>query len=416
MEKKFDTIISGGRVIDPANKIDGKLDVGIKDNKIAAIQNSLADKNSKVIDAKGKLVIPGMIDTHAHVFEHVSGRFGLNPDLVGVRSGVTTVIDQGGPSCMTFPGFRNFISNPAKTNVLAFISIYTVGGLEGHYYPYLYGPGGIDVKACAKAARANTDIVKGIKAHAEPGGISRWGLETLELAKEASREAGIPVYIHLGELWPTEGGIDVDMDARLPEIVALIEKGDILAHPFTRHPGGFVNKEGKLHPIVNEAIDKGVLIDIGHGSHFSFDMARAVLDANVLPTTVGADMHGYNTHVPAEAGTPDEHPDDEMHLFAGQAQFSMCHAMTELMALGVAMEDTIPMVSSKCAEMIGMAHELGTLGIGRTADISVLHDETGEWTLKDNSNVEVKTTRRLRPAFCFRQGEYFEADASILPV
>ena len=137
------------------------------------------------------------------------------------------------------------------------------------------------------------------------------------------------------------------MDARLPEIVALIEEGDILAHPFTRHPGGFVNKEGKLHPIVNEAIDKGVLIDIGHGSHFSFEMARAVLDANVLPTTVGADMHGYNTHVPAEAGTPDEHPDDEMHLFAGQARFSMCHAMTELMALGVAMEDTIPMVSSK---------------------------------------------------------------------
>ena len=350
MEKKFDTIISGGRVIDPANKVDGKLDVGIKDNKIAAIQNSLEDKNSEIIDAKGKLVIPGMIDTHAHVFEHVSGRFGLNPDLVGVRSGVTTVIDQGGPSCMTFPGFRNFISNPAKTNVLAFISIYTVGGLEGHYYPYLYGPGGIDVKACAKVASANTDIVKGIKAHAEPGGISRWGLETLELAKEASREAGIPVYIHLGELWPTEGGIDVDMDARLPEIVALIEEGDILAHPFTRHPGGFVNKEGKLHPIVNEAIDKGVLIDIGHGSHFSFDMARAVLDANVLPTTVGADMHGYNTHVPAEAGTPDEHPDDEMHLFAGQAQFSMCHAMTELMALGVTMEDTIPMVSSKCSK------------------------------------------------------------------
>ncbi len=416
MEKKFDTIISGGRVIDPANKLDGKLDVGIKDNKISAVERELKDKNAEMIDATGKLVIPGMIDTHAHVFEYVSGRFGLNPDLVGVRSGVTTVIDQGGPSCMTFPGFRNFISDPAKTNVLAFISIYTVGGLEGHYYPYLYGPEGIDVEACAKAAGANKDIVKGIKAHAEPGGISRWGLETLKMAKDASREAGIPVYIHLGELWPTEGDIDVDMDARLPEIVALIEEGDILAHPFTRHPGGFVNKEGKLHPIVNEAIDKGVLIDIGHGSHFSFDMARAVLDANVLPTTVGADMHGYNTHVPAEAGTPDEHPDDEMHLFAGQARFSMCHAMTELIAMGVSMEDTIPMVSTHCAEMIGMEDELGTLDVGRTADISVLHDETGEWVLQDNSDVEIKTTRRLRPAFCLRQGEYFDADAPILPV
>lgn len=416
MAEQYDLVISGGRVIDPANNIDGVSDVAVKDGKIAAVAETLSANGAKTIDAAGKLVIPGMIDTHAHVYEHVSGRFGMNPDLVGVRSGVTTVIDQGGPSCMTFPGFRNFIAKPAKTNVLAFISIYTVGGLEGHYYPYLYGPGGVDAAACAKAAAANSDIVKGIKAHAEPGGISRWGLETLELAKEASREAGIPVYIHLGELWPTEGGVDVNMDERLPEIVALIEEGDILAHPFTRHPGGFVNKEGKLHPIVNEAIDKGVLIDIGHGSHFSFDMARAVLDAGVLPNTVGADMHGYNTHVPAEAGTPDDHPDDEMHLFAGQAQFSMCHAMTELMALGVYMEDTIPMVSSQCAEMIGMSDELGTLGVGRTADISVLHDETGEWTLHDNSDVQVTTNRRLRPAFCIRAGEYFEADAPILPV
>jgi dihydroorotase len=416
MAEQYDLVVTGGRVIDPANNVDGVSDVAVKDGKIAAIGENLSASGAKTVDATGKLVIPGMIDTHAHVYEHVSGRFGMNPDLVGVRSGVTTVIDQGGPSCMTFPGFRNFIAKPAKTNVLAFISIYTVGGLEGHYYPYLYGPGGVDAAACAKAATANSDIVKGIKAHAEPGGISRWGLETLKLAKDASREAGIPVYIHLGELWPTEGGVDVDMDERLPEIVALIDEGDILAHPFTRHPGGFVNKHGKLHPIVNEAIDKGVLIDIGHGSHFSFEMARAVLDAGVLPTTVGADMHGYNTHVPAEAGTPDDHPDDEMHLFAGQARFSMCHAMTELMAMGVNMEDTIPMVSSKCAEMISMGDELGTLGIGRTADISVLHDETGEWVLEDNSDVQVTTKRRLRPAFCIRAGEYFEADAPILPV
>jgi dihydroorotase len=415
MTEQYDLVITGGRVIDPANNIDSKNDVAVTSGKIMAVGENLASEGKRSIDATGKLVIPGMIDTHAHVFEHVSGRFGMNPDLVGVRSGVTTVIDQGGPSCMTFPGFRNFIAKPAKTNVLAFISIYTVGGLEGHYYPYLYGPGGIDVAACAKAASANADIVMGIKAHAEPGGISRWGLETLEMAKNASRDAGIPVYIHLGELWPTQDGVDVDMDARLPEIVALIEEGDILAHPFTRHPGGFVNKEGKLHPIVNEAIDKGVLIDIGHGSHFSFDMARRVLDAGVLPNTVGADMHGYNTHVPAEAGTPDEHPDDEMHLFAGQARFSMCHAMTELMAMGIKMEDTIPMVSSHCADMIGMSDKLGTLGIGRDADISVLHDESGNWTLHDNSNVEVETTRRLRPAFCIRKGEYFDADASILP-
>jgi len=414
MAEQFDLVIKGGRVIDPATGLDGVQDLAVRDGKIAAIGEGLAN-GSETIDATGQLVIPGMIDTHAHVYEHVTGRFGLNPDLVGVRSGVTTVIDQGGASCMTFPGFRKFIVEPATSNVLAYISIYTVGGLEGHYYPYLYGPGGIDVAACVRAAEANKDLVKGIKAHAEPGGISRWGLETLKLAKQASHESGLPVYIHLGQLWPPEGDTEIDMDKELPEIVALLDKGDILAHPFTRHPGGFVNKQGKLHPIVREAIDKGVLIDIGHGSHFSFDMARRVLDAGVLPTTVGADMHGYNTHVPPEAGTPDDHPDDEMHLFAGQAKFSLCHAMTELLAMGVSIEDIIPMVTSNCAMMLGMEDELGSLAVGRTADISVLNDETGDWELHDNSQVTVKTGRRVIPAFCLREGVRFNADAPILP-
>ena len=413
--EQFDLVIAGGRVIDPASGVDGIRDIGVRHGRIAAVEDAIAPGAAEIIDAGGLLVVPGMIDTHAHVYEHVSGRFGLNPDLVGVRSGVTTVVDQGGPSCMTFPGFRKFIVEPAQSNVLTFISIYTVGGLEGHYYPYLYAPGGIDVEACVRAAQANADLVKGIKAHAEPGGISRWGLDTLKLAKEAARGAQLPLYIHLGQLWPLDGDADIDMDAEMPGIVALLDEGDILAHPFTQHPGGFVNSAGEIHPVVHDALARGVRIDVGHGSHFSFDMARRVVDAGIVPFTVGADMHGYNTHIPAAAGTPEAHPDDEMHLFAGAARFSLCHAMTELLALGVALEDVIPMVTSHAAAMMGMEDTLGSLAPGRTADISVLHDEAGTWTLRDNSDVTVAATRRLSPAFCIRAGQRFEADAPILP-
>ncbi len=413
--EQFDLVITGGRVIDPASGVDGIRDIGIRHGRIAAVEDAIPPGAARIIDAGGLLVLPGMIDTHAHVYEHVSGRFGLNPDLVGVRSGVTTLVDQGGPSCMTFPGFRKFIVEPARSRVLAFISIYTVGGLEGHYYPYLYAPAGIDVEACVRAAEANADVVKGIKAHAEIGGISRWGLETLKLAKQASRAAGLPLYIHLGQLWPPEGETDIDMDAMMPKIVALLDEGDILAHPFTQHPGGFVNRAGTVHPIVLDALARGVRFDVGHGSHFSFDMARRVLDAGIIPFTLGADMHGYNTHVPAAAGTPDQHPDDEMHLFSGETRFSLCHAMTELLALGVALEDVIPMVTSHCATMMAMEDTLGSLAPGRAADISVLHDEAGEWELRDNSGVVVTATRRLSPAFCIRAGQRFEADAPILP-
>ena len=417
-KESYDIVIRGGRVIDPATGIDGICDVAVKDGRIAVVGEKIAHNGrTDVMDATGLLVVPGLIDTHAHVFQHVSGRFGLNPDLVGVRSGVTTVVDQGGPSCMTFPAFRHFIAEKATTRVLAFISIYVVGGLEGHYYPELYGPGGIDVDACVRTAKANADLVKGIKAHAEVGGMSRWGLETLKLARRAGDETGLPIYVHLGQLWPPREGDEgkVDIDESMPAILDLLKKGDVLAHPFTRHPGGFVSRNGQVHPVIAAALERGVLVDVGHGSHFSFAMARRVIAAGIRPFTIGADMHGYNTHVPAEKGTPDDHPDDEMHLFAGQTKFSLCHAMTELLAMGVPVEEVIAMATHNCAIEIGMADTLGSLAAGRGADVSVLGLEEGSWTLADNGGDTMETDERLVPVFCLRAGVRFEADAPILP-
>src|SRR5579863_4694854 len=125
----FDLLLRGGRVICPASGIDGARDVAIRNGKIAAVQaNILPASARQVVDVSGKLVLPGLIDTHAHVYQYVTGRFGMNADMVGVQSGVTTVVDQGGPSCMTLPGFRHFIAEPAETRVLCFISAYLVGG------------------------------------------------------------------------------------------------------------------------------------------------------------------------------------------------------------------------------------------------------------------------------------------------
>ena len=101
---KHDLLIHGGRVIDPAQGLNGRFDVAIRDGRIAAVAADLRrDEARQCIDASGQLVLPGLVDTHAHVYQYVTGRFGLDADLVGVQSGVTTLIDQGGPSCMTFP-------------------------------------------------------------------------------------------------------------------------------------------------------------------------------------------------------------------------------------------------------------------------------------------------------------------------
>ena len=417
MTLPYDLLLAGGRVVDPAQSLDGDYDVAVRDGRIAAILRS--DENCeamKRIDVRGKLVLPGLIDTHAHVFQHVTGRFGLEADLCGVESGVTTLIDQGGPSCMTLPAFREFVVRPKRTRVYAYLSSYLVGGMEGHYYPALYRPDCVDVDATVKAALANTDIVKGFKAHAELGGFARWGIEVMRQAAEIARRAEMPLYIHFGQLWPlpAEGANGVDADAILADVLPLLKAGDILAHPFTRHPGGFVDRRGRVHGIVREALARGLKVDVGHGSHFSYRMARIALDAGIVPHTLGADMHGYNTDVPAPPGTPAVHSDSE-HMFFGKVRFSLVSAMTAMLALGLPLEQVVRMVTTNVVDIFGLPKELGTLAVGNPADGSVLDDERGRWVLRDNEGTQVVADRQLRPAFCLKDGVRIDARASILP-
>jgi len=413
-------LLHSGRVVDPANGIDSVCDVLVVGSHIQAVGQlrfTDAAADAQLIDCSGQLVLPGLIDTHSHVYQYVSGRFGLNPDMCGVHSGVTTLVDQGGASCMTLAGFRKFIAEPAQSRVFAFLSAYLVGGLEGHFYPELYRPECADVEATVKSARANRDLVKGIKAHAELGGFARWGLDVMKKAAQIGEQAELPVYIHFGQLWPMpeEGGRAVDPDSVFPQVLELLKAGDVLAHPFSRHPGGFVAQDGQVHGLVAEAVARGLKVDVGHGSHFSYKMARTVLAAGIVPNTLGSDMHGYNTEVPAPAGTPDEHPDEE-HLFKGTSRFSLVSTMVSMMALGLSLEQLVPMVTTQAAAMLGMSDELGTLGVGREADISVLSDQQGRWLLRDNEGTEVVAKRMLLPLFCLRAGQRFDAVSSILPV
>jgi len=140
-----------------------------------------------------------------------------------------------------------------------------------------------------------------------------------------------------------------------------------------------------------------------------------VLDAGVVPDTLGADMHGYNTHVPAPAGTPDSHPDEE-HSFLGRTQFSLVSAMTSMLALGLPLDHVVAMTTCNAAKMVGMEGEIGTLKVGRGADISVLDDRRGRWVLEDNEGTQVITDRMLAPLFCLRDGVRHDAVSPTLPL
>lgn len=417
----FDLVLTGGHLVDPAQGLDGQFDVVVSDGKVAAIiPGGQAVLAKEKINVAGKLVIPGMIDTHAHVFQYVTGRFGLEADMCGVHSGVTTLIDQGGPSCMTMPAFTEYVVKPKKSRVFTFMSSYLVGGMEGHYYASLYKPDCLDVEATVKSARAHSDIVRGFKCHAEVGGFSRWGLDVMKLCSEIGNETKLPLYIHFGQLWPmptreeANGREAYDPDYILADVTPLLKAGDILAHPFTRHPGGFVNRQGKVHGMVREALEGGLKVDVGHGSHFSFNMARIALDAGIVPDTLGADTHGYNTRVPPPPGTPEQHSDQE-HMFFGKQRFSLASAMTSMLALGLPLQHVVRMVTSNVVDIFGLPKELGTLKVGNPADITVLNDDHGRFSLKDNEGTQLVAERAVTPAFCMLAGVRYEADAAILP-
>ncbi|OBS10222.1 amidohydrolase/deacetylase family metallohydrolase [Acidihalobacter prosperus] len=407
----YDLILRGGRVIDTASGFDAVADLAIRDGRIAALAPHLeATPGARVIDVGGKLVTAGLIDTHAHVFQHVTGRFGLNPDLCGVRSGVTTLVDQGGPSLMTLPAFRHYVSEPADSSVLCFLSAYLVGGLEGHHYAQLYGPEMVDVKRTIKIGRENRDLVKGIKAHAEIGGKSRWGMDVIKQAAEIAVGIDVPLYIHLGQLWPEREKGVVDPDSVIEELVPIMRPGDVLAHPFTRHPGGFIStRTGEVHPIVEAALAQGIRVDVGHGSHFSFEMAEKVLAHGIRPYTLGADMHGYNTYA-GEDGADDR----ESNPFYGAQRFCLTLAMSELLALGMPLHDVVATVTQNAAALLGLSDEIGSLQPGLRADVSVLDLAEGEFRLRDNGGAEATAAALFVPALTLKDGRPIEVDSPVV--
>jgi dihydroorotase len=159
-----------------------------------------------------------------------------------------------------------------------------------------------------------------------------------------------------------------------------------------------------------EALQRGVRVDVGHGSHFSFVMAKMALDQGIVPFTLGADLHGYNVTAPAEGADAVK----SANPFYGVAPFSLCHAMTELITLGMSFADVIKTVTSNAAELIGMSEAIGTLAPGRDADVTVIDRVPGVWELRDNSGERVTAREAIVPRFVLRNGVRFEPDSPIL--
>ena len=376
----YDLLIKGGTVIDPSQSLNGPNDVAVQDGLIARIAPGIASEEAtRVVDVRGKMVVPGLIDLHTHVYDGVNGN-GVEADLGGVRSGVTTMVDAGSAGCDTFGGFPRHIIPDNATEIICFLHICRTGLATT---PDIFSPSSIDLDKTIQVASENRHIIAGIKARMVSPALEIMGMEMPRLAKRAATEAGIKLMVHIGD---TEKRYDPNV---IRQLLPILEQGDIVTHLFTANPGGVLDGEGKVVPEAMEAKDRGVWLDTAHGTmNFSFDVGQRVVDQGLVPHCISTDLT-----LPGRART--------VH--------SMTEMMTRFLAMGFTLEQVITMSTLNPAMAVGVDDRLGTLAVGRQADITVLDMEEGDWVLYDVVGGTRRTDKAVVPVLTVKKGEVFEA-------
>jgi len=376
----YDLVLKGGRVVDPSGGLDGVLDVAVENGTIARVAAGIAlTEAARVIDVAGKIVTPGLIDLHAHVFEGVN-RTGVNPDLAGVLSGVTTIVDAGSAGAATFGGWRHILPH-CHTEIVPFLHICQTGLAT---LPDIIAESSVNLTDTVRVATEHKGLIHGIKARMVSPALEIMGMEMPRLAKRAAREAGIKLMVHIGD---TEKRYDPKV---IHPLLSLLEPGDILTHYFTPNPGGVLDGNGKLVPEAREANDRGVWFDTAHGRmNFSFDVGRRIMDQGLMPHCISTDLT-----VPGRLNT--------VH--------SMTEIMTRFLGLGFTLPQVVTMSTENPAKAIGAQGRLGSLAVGRQADISVLDLKEGDWVVYDILGAGLRVDKAFAPHLTVKKGRVFTPD------
>ena len=371
---QFDLVLAGGTVIDPATGLDDRRDIGIRGGRIAAIEPSLVEAEAEaVIDAVDRFVVPGLVDLHVHVYPGVAD-LSVDADATCLGRGVTTVADGGSAGANTWPGFRRWVVDTARTRVVAFLNISLLGQVDTHLGE-LHDLRFADPERAARVAVANPDAIVGFKVRLSGTLAGDNGLEALRRALWAGRATGRPVMAHIG-------GTAFDIGSAL----ALMGAGDIVTHSFTGwNPGGIVDDDGRVIPAARNARARGVRFDVGlGGGSFSWAAAEAAIADGFEPDTISTDLHRFNI-----AGPVGDLPE----------------TMSKLLHLGVPLERVIAKTTSAPATSLGVpGRGVGRLELGGVADVTVLAIEEAPRALADSLGAVRTVTRHLVPVGVVRAG------------
>jgi|TARA_B110000438_G_scaffold182648_1_gene174575 dihydroorotase len=340
---EYDLLLTNGRILDPSQNIDSIADIAFKDGKVQEISSTLdKEKASQIRDISGKLVTPGLIDLHTHIYWGGTS-IGIDPTDYARRCGTTTMIDAGTAGAGNFAGFKAHIIEPCEPRILAYLNI-SFAGIFAFSDTVMIGESEdirlLHPRACLNVAKLHKDFLVGIKVRVGAKASGSMGYAPLDIALEVAEEAGLPVMCHLD--WPPPNTKDV---------VSRLRPGDVLTHCFRPFPGAPTKGDGAIKEEIIAARERGVIFDIGHGvGSFGFATAETMLKAGFLPDAISSDVHSLSIKGPA---------------------YDQLVTLSKFLHLGMELKDIIAASTTGPAKAIRRP-DLGTLSPGSIGDATIL--------------------------------------------
>jgi dihydroorotase len=373
---KFDLLLTGGDVMDPGGGYRGVMDIGIAGGKITAVAPNLPTNEARrCISVKGRLVTPGLVDMHAHVFVNAHDMGSCTDDCCR-RSGVTTLCDAGSAGSSNFAGLRHMLDSEVRTRVRAFVNLSAIGitgtsrGGELMHFQYA------DPEGCARTITENPDLAIGVKLRFGPNLVWEYSNAPVKLARRtADMAGGVPMMMHI-----------TDSPIPLPDLIEHMKPGDIVTHCYHGRAHGIMGQEKQfLLKEVVEAQRAGIIFDCAHGrNHFNFPMIEKALDQGFMTDTISTDL----TLTSATKGPVWDLPT----------------TMTKLLHFGMPLEEIIRRATATPARIMGYEGTVGTLKPGANADIAVFELRDGAFELRDADNNTVTAKRKLLPQMTLKDG------------
>lgn len=364
------------KMINGRSILNEPIEIGVKDKKIAVVSSYIEEDALEVIDVDNQYISFGWIDAHVHCYEKMSLYYDY-PDEIGVKKGVTTVIDAGSSGQNNIREFYD-LTRKSKTNVFALMNISKYGIVEQDELADLMK---INQDKNYERIKELSDFIVGIKARMSKTVVGNNNVIPLEMAKELqSKFDKLPLMVHIGSAPPN-----------LSEVLSLLDEGDIVTHCYNGKLNGILSGEGKIKSFVWEAYRRGIIFDVGHGTDsFNFEVAKEAIKEGLLCQSISTDIYHRNRE------------NGPVH--------DLATTLEKMLALGISLAKAIEMVTINPANMFHLKNK-GQLTVGMDADLTIFDLVEEEKKLTDSNGNEVIIQKRIKLTNCVVSGEIYEIGA-----